>query len=341
MGNLSARNAGKNLLHRVKSISFCLVCFKSQEATANHTMYCLPLADDCGVSERNVLAIMRCLDAGALKGASVMANGAGVALAAAMLGDRLRDNPDIRVGVHLNLFEGRCVAPPHAIPLLADSEGNFRYSLGKLLLSLPLYSPARKTALAAQAALEWRAQVDVLRDLLCAAANQEDVPLYLDGHQHVHAIPALRPALAEVLDTYRFVHVRVPEETRYRCPTPPTLFLAGHLRRELLASWGRSLRRFLRSRGIAAPDFFVGAFASGRLTPEHLEAGLAAISSMTGDGTLVEIMVHPGGAPDMPGTCSFAPFYHAPERIAEETMLLSPRFRKILARHDPSWAQTL
>ncbi len=301
-------------------------------------MRCLPLADDCGVSNANTDAIAHCIDAGALAGASVLAAGAVFERGAAELGRRIAANPALRAGVHLNLLEGRATSPPEAVPLLADGHGNFRRSLAWMCFALPLLSARAKAAFNEQAALEWRAQIDAVRGPLFAAAGKE-TPLYLDGHQHVHAVPTLRPALAAALEHCDVAHVRVPQEPRYACPAPLPLLLAGTARRELLAYWGRSLRPFLAQREIPAPDFFIGAFCSGSMNRARLQAGLAAVAAKTKAGDLVEIMFHPGGDAALGGTGPFSRFYAAPEREEEKALLLSPDFRRALAKHDPSWQE--
>ena len=308
-------------------------------------MHCLPLADDCGISEANVAAIMRCIDAGALRGTSLMACGAALESGAAMLGRRMAENPALRAGAHLNLLEGRCTAAPDSVPLLADEQGRFRFSLGSLCLKLQTLSGRGRSALVGQIALEWHAQITTIHSLLKAATGWEDVPLYIDGHQHVHAIPALRPALGDVLGAVRAVHVRVPEEPRYSCPAPPALAVVGSLRRELLAYWGRSLRAFLAARHVPAPAYFIGGFCSGSMTQERLAAGLAAVAARAANDAVVEIMTHPGPAGDQAGnlakgqagTDTFSRFYAAPEREEEARMLLSPRFHQTLAKYDPTW----
>lgn len=290
---------------------------------------------------------MHCLDTGCLRGTSLLANGAAVEHAVVRLAERMARDSRILAGVHLNLLEGRCTAPAASIPLLAAADGFFRHSLGGLCRLLYASRPSVREAAIEQSAIEWRAQTDTVTGLLQQTLGT--VPrVYLDGHQHVHAIPALRPALSAVLDAVAVTHVRVPEEPRYYCPAPPKLALAGALRRELLAFWGRSLRRFLASRGVPSPDVFIGAFCSGSMTADRLEAGIARAATLAGKGGLVEIMLHPGGnAPDGNSGGArtrsggkdreFERFYAAPEREVEKNLVLSSFMRQILAKHDPSW----
>lgn len=272
-------------------------------------MRCLPVADDCGVSSPVTDIILRCIDAGSLRGTSVLAGGACAREAAHALGARLYRHPELAVGVHLNLLEGRCTAPPADIPLLADERGWFRHGLGSLWAAATLSRGAKQTALREQMLRECRAQIDWVQGavragwLAARAAEHPEVepgdasgcpPCYLDGHLHIHSIPAFRPVLGALLDSYRFRHVRVPAELRRRMPVPPARQLAGGARRELLSWWGVGLRGFLRQRGAAFPGYFVGSFASGGMTLPVLREGLAAIEAQApAADALVEIMFHP------------------------------------------------
>lgn len=300
-------------------------------------MRCVPLADDCGISTTNVDAIIRCVDAGSLRGTALLACGNALQYAVDRLTERMRGKTPVMAGVHLNLFEGFCCAPQEQIPLLADDSGRFLHSLGSFYRTLYLAPKSKKNALMDQATIEWLAQIKRIRDLFSMVFGKEDTPLYLDGHQHVHAIPALRPALSAVLEQERFTHVRVPQEITYMYPSSVSLRIKGTARRELLALWGKQLRQFLDKRAVKAPHFFLGAFASGNMTIECVEAGLAAVAKQAGKNDMVEIMAHPGAHNPQNGTDLFGQFYSAPEREKETAMLLSPRFRQALMRHDPEW----
>lgn len=338
-------------------------------------MRCLPLADDCGISAPVTDAIFQCLDAGGLRGASVIAGGACAVEAARALGGRLYKNPDISIGIHLNLLEGRSVSSPADVPMLVDEQGWFRRGLGGLWTAVTLSAARKKQALLEQMVHECRAQVDVVRTAVHAgwhaafaqenpgAAEPEECPFsfYLDGHLHIHAIPAFQPVLAAVLDHYSFSHVRTPVEARCFLPAPLSLQLTGGLRRELLGLWGRGLRSFLDQRGVAFPDFFVGAFASCNLTLPVLEKALRHVrDTANSPDALVEIMFHPfsvqannvdsaaqppSSQPLSEPSCSgiaarqaaLGKSYATPGRRAEAAMLLSPDFQRLMLGYDPSW----
>ena len=291
-------------------------------------------ADDCGLTDGITTAILDC--GGALAGASVMAGGDCPERAARALEASLSCRCGLPVvGVHLNLLEGRCMLPPDQLPLLARPDGFFRHSLGSLCLALAKPFSRARQALLDEIAAEWTAQAEHIRAAVPSAR------LYLDGHLHVHVLPALRPVLFALLQRFPVDYVRVPAEPRYFAPAPPGLQLFGNLRRELLRLWCGGLGAELRKRGVRTPDCFLGAFCSGAMTLPRLAAGLAHARKTLASDALVEIMFHPGGfGPDDADAARDLPyrkFYLAPERNAEYALLRSAEFHHLMFSHDDEW----
>ncbi|WP_027187353.1 carbohydrate deacetylase [Desulfovibrio cuneatus] len=342
-------------------------------------MHCLPLADDCGISTAVTDSILRCLNAGSLRGTSLLANGTCMHSAAQTLGMALYTQPELAIGVHLNLLEGRCTLPPAQVPLLADEEGWFRYGLGGLWAAATLGTAAQRNNLQKQMLAECCAQIDAVQAALhhgwqaaWAAQHPNAVPqetcppcppCYLDGHLHIHCLPAFRPVLGALLRTYNFRHVRVPAELRQWMHAPLGLQMVGGLRRELLGLWGRELRCFLQEQNVPFPGYFIGSFASGSMTLPLLQKCLEAITKRTpAPEALVEIMFHPyphtvATAAPLPQAkpqpqpslhsaiaarqARLAAAYTAPSRKQEEALLLSPQYHHVLASHDPSWQKSI
>lgn len=337
-------------------------------------MRCLPLADDCGISPAVTESILRCLKAGSLRGTSLLANGACMHSAAHTLGMALYAQPELTIGVHVNLLEGRCTLPPAHVPLLADEDGWFRHGLGGLWAAGTLRSGPHKQALQEQMVAECSAQIDAVHDALhrgwqaAWAAEHPSAPLqtcppcppcYLDGHLHIHSLPAFRPVLGALLRKYHFRHVRVPAELHQWMPAPLGLQLVGGLRRALLSLWGQQLRRFLQEHNMPSPDYFIGSFASGGMTLPILQKSLDAVAQHgPAPDALVEIMFHPyphtGAAPTALGQTPSQPHashhaaiaarqaqlaaaYNTPSRMQEESLLLSTQYQQVMASHDPSW----
>ncbi len=333
-------------------------------------MRCLPLADDCGISRPVTETIFRCLDAQSLRGTSVLAGGEYAAEAAQALGRRLYHTPQLAVGVHLNLLEGRALCPPAELPLLTDARGWFRHSLPSLWAALRLATRAEHRAFTQQMLLECRAQIHRVQAAVQAGWNeargadatpvqQQAIcpPLYLDGHLHIHALPAFRPVLHALTEEYAFSHVRVPAELACAMPASAGLLAVGTLRQSLLGLWGKNLRAWLDQKGIRHPDYFIGAFASGSMSLPMLKAGLERVrAEQPQEKALVEIMLHPCPLPAAPEAdaakqqyaakqsvatrqARLATAYTNPARYRETQMLLSPAFHQLMAQHDPSWQE--
>ncbi|MCK6459747.1 MAG: ChbG/HpnK family deacetylase [Planctomycetes bacterium] len=226
-------------------------------------------ADDAGFDRATDDAILRC---------SRIARSASVAVNGPTAAEFVARAQGIALGIHVNLTEGAAVAGPART--LTDGEGRF---LGKE----ELWDRARRGGLdPSEARREVRAQWE-RGEMLGIRAT------HVDGHNHVHVIPAVREALP------RHVYVRVPLD---RAPAPPFLHLpwAADAR-------GRRLDRFTGYRFAAEPT---------------AEVFLASLEGLSGS---VEFMVHPGARA---GTA----FVSSPDRDRETEVLSSPALADELRR---------
>jgi chitin disaccharide deacetylase len=137
-------------------------------------------ADDFGMSEGVSAGILRLVDQGRISATSVMTNGPAWRRFAPDLQDRAGP---IGVGLHFNLTSG---APLGAMPQWANR--------GRLL---PIGSAIRKTlgpgAPLDEVEAEFERQLSAFQD----AFGRE--PDFVDGHQHVHALPRIRDRILKVL----------------------------------------------------------------------------------------------------------------------------------------------
>ncbi len=291
---------------------------------------CMFHADDCGLTPGVTEGILEGIRRGRLQSASVMAGGLRAAEAMAAL----RGLPQAFAAVHLNVLEGKACADPGRVPDLVDEAGFFRLSLSALLWEL--FRGGRKAErLKEQIHAEFCAQIDAVRQGLGRDAVR------LDGHLHVHAIPSLAPVMEEIIGSYPVEYLRVPHELRYVPRLPASRRIPGILCREMLAAWSGPLRALALRRGIAVPDYFVGAYASGSMSLEALRRGLektARAAAARGGPALVEIMLHPGRADNGAGgdraawygASHYAKAHNRPQREAELALLLSAQFADML-----------
>ena len=141
-------------------------------------------ADDYGLCESMSSYIQKCIEKGALNKVSVFPNFEKIDL------NKISENENIRISLHLNLVEGKCMADVNEVDLLADKNGDFKHTfIGLLKLNL-----FHKKVFEAQVYKEIKKQVLFWKNILPKGA-----PFCIDSHQHTHIIPAVFRSLIKVL----------------------------------------------------------------------------------------------------------------------------------------------
>ena len=160
-------------------------------------------ADDLGRSRAVTDNIFSCFD-GVLSSASIMANGDDYDHAITVFN---RDFNHHRLGIHLNITEGRACLPPEQIPLLVDNEGYFQHSFFSLLMTYYTGNRAKREAIRSQVELEVRAQIEKVFDSI-----GDNAGINVDGHQHIHTLPFVFDSLLAIGKTLPISYVRLPRE---------------------------------------------------------------------------------------------------------------------------------
>lgn len=157
-------------------------------------------ADDFGISRGVNAAICEAHSKGILSSTSLMVNQefAAEAVAAA------QKMPELEVGLHLNLTNEKPAANPKDIPLLVGADGKLKNGFVKLLL-LSLVHPQK---FAKQAETEIRAQVQKYENTGLKMAH-------IDGHRHVHLIPAVFKIVRKIQRENGALRVRVMNENLF------------------------------------------------------------------------------------------------------------------------------
>jgi predicted glycoside hydrolase/deacetylase ChbG (UPF0249 family) len=203
-------------------------------------------------------------------------------------------------GVHLNLCEGR---PLTAGSTLMDGEGRFH----------------RKRALFARA-LSGRLSLRELETEIQAQIGRiHDAGVrisHVDGHKHLHQLPVVSRAVANVLPRFGISRVRI---TRLRSPRAATR--ASSLVREVI-SWQAAA--VFRRAGLRSPVRTVDLTALLHDPSESPQRGITRVVDTRG---VVELCCHPG----TPAADQDKPGSH--RRADELSYLLSPSFRELLAAH--------
>jgi predicted glycoside hydrolase/deacetylase ChbG (UPF0249 family) len=260
----------------------------------------LPLivhADDFGETIEITDGICQAMGAGAVTSTSVMANMPGTKYAL----QRAREfGGQASFGVHLNLCEGR---PLTAAATLIEESGRFPRKRALFTRAM-----ARRLSLR-ELEVEIAAQIGLVRDA--------GVPIsHVDGHKHLHQLPIVSTAVANVLPRFGIERVRITRVRSLRSLEKPSVFV-----RELIA-WqaGRVFGRAkLRS---PARTVDLRAILANRVlqcrTQRIVDVGRRERGA-------VELCCHPG----TPAADLDKPGSH--RRSEELEYLLSPGFRELLA----------
>jgi chitin disaccharide deacetylase len=249
-------------------------------------------ADDFGAAVEVNQAVERAHRDGILSAASLMV----AAPAAQEAIVRARAMPDLHVGLHLVLVEGKPVLPAAAVPLLVDSSGKFRTDMARAGTAM-FFRPAVRRQLEEEIA----AQFEAFRATGLALDH-------INAHKHFHLHPTIAKIIVKFARLFGVKGARVPLEPR------SVLESIEHCRFSGVAALTRpfalGLRRNFRRAGMVVPDQVFGLAWSGAMTPGRL-AGLIQNLPMG----LSEIYLHPAVGP-YPGC---APGYRYREELSALT----------------------
>ncbi len=212
-------------------------------------------ADDVGLVDGVADAVVSLAARGRLSAASCVTNGPGWPRAAAVLAAA---EASLELGLHFNLSEGE--------PRSAELRAHWPTLPG--LARLLVLAHLRRLPIAAIGA-EFLAQAEAFTGGIGRA------PAFVDGHQHVHALPGIRRVVLDVIATW---------------PGRPAVRNTGRLlgpgadfkRAVIEASGGRALRRDLVARGIPHNRDLLGAYDFAAVDYGRLVRGWLAESTREG-----------------------------------------------------------
>ena len=269
--------------------------------------YVIFTADDFGLSDALNGAVALAYRQGLLRCAGVMAAASRTQVAMRLA----RELPDLCLGLHLALIQGRAVLPPKHLPHLVNPQGFFAndpVTTGWRYFRQSHVLPEIRRELAAQIELVQRAGLTIW---------------HLNSHLNLHLHPSIFPIVVDLAREYGIPAVRLAWEdwrtTLALAPDGPLPKIAQGLIFALLA---RRAERIARAAGLIFNDHLFGLLNDGRMT----EAYLLGLVPRLKPG-VTEIYCHPGLFAD-PELMRWAPNYRRQEELAA---LLSPRLKGTLA----------
>lgn len=159
-------------------------------------------ADDFGMSEANNRAVLEAYQAGLLKSASLTPNGEAFKEAVEEI---IPQCPDLGVGIHLNIIEGKALFEDSSE--LNDADGNFTNSWGEILFKT--YNPKNSDFLA-QVEREFRLQIQKVLT--------KTPVTHIDSHVHTHGIPRIFELVCKLAKEYGIKQIRTQFEKPYIIP---------------------------------------------------------------------------------------------------------------------------
>jgi len=231
-------------------------------------------ADDFGLLPEVNSGIIACFKAGSITSTTLMVNTEGVADAVRLA----KKNPDLSVGLHFNLTQGKPVSSPTEIPTLISDTGAFfpRAGFEKRVLLRKIRTRDVKR--------EFKAQLDRFEEFGLEMTH-------IDSHHHVHMFPSIFKIVSDFAEK-RGLPLRIPWVSyRFIRPTLKLQGLTAILRKVLLQILTAKIPTSSYDK-IVVPNKFLsihdyGAF-SGEISPnQYIRLLTAATPGLT------EIMVHP------------------------------------------------
>ncbi len=242
-------------------------------------------ADDYGMNDTVSKHIKECVDAGAINTVSIFPNFDSVDLE-----DLTKDN-NLRISLHLNLVEGKCMAKPDEVSLIADQDGNIKHTFGGLL-KLGIF---KRGEFERQIEKEIKAQVVYWKKRL-----PEGKGFCIDSHQHTHMIPAVFKTLVKVLreEEIDIRHMRVPAEPLLPFIKKPSIYCTYsvvNLIKQWLLKFLWLINRPQAKKQKIPTAIFLGILFSGRMDDKRVSEILKEYKKLALKRNCdIEVLFHPG-----------------------------------------------
>jgi chitin disaccharide deacetylase len=238
-------------------------------------------ADDFGLAVEVNEAVEAAHRRGVLTAASLMVGGP----AAQDAIDRARKLPQLAVGLHIVVVEGRPTLPPKLVPGLVDSSGNLRRDLVRFGVDIALCRETRR-----QLRAEIDAQFEAFRATGLALAH-------VDAHKHYLLHPVVADTIISAGRDFGMRVLRIPCEPRATlAKCEPLSFTRGDF---ALEAWAAALKRKTLRAGLAVPDAVYGRRWSGAFNSRRM----AALIKIMAPG-LNEIYCHPATSDSFTGSAA-------------------------------------
>ncbi len=235
-------------------------------------------ADDFGMTSAYNTAILEGYETGILKSASLVANGDAYEEAVTKV---IPACPELGVGVHLNIIEGKALAAE--IGLLTDSNGVFNNSYGQMIIK-----SYQKKEFLEQAEKEFRAQIEKIK-------SSGIKPTHIDSHVHTHAIPPLFELVCKLAKEYEIPQIRTQFERPYLVPDIlihlNLKYPVNLIKIALLNSFTIINKPKVKRYGLTTNDYLLGVGYTSMMSSLTVSSGLYVLKDKK--NIVAEALIHP------------------------------------------------
>ena len=215
---------------------------------------------------------------GLLKSASIAANGNAFAEA---ITEIIPQCPDLGVGIHLNILEGKSICTD--LKTLTNEEGFFNQSYIQLLIKS--YNP-KETDFLAEVEREFRRQIEKVMSKTSVT--------HIDSHVHVHSIPRIFDIVCRLAKEYGIKQVRTQFEKPYLIPDLykhlNKTFFVNLIKVALLDTFTVFNEATAHKYGLKTNDYLIGVSYTSMMDALSVAYGAMAINM---DKVVVEALIHP------------------------------------------------
>lgn len=237
-------------------------------------------ADDFGLCESVNEGIVEAHCKGVLTSATIMAN----MPAAEQAVEMAKKLPNLGVGVHLNLTNGRPICQDDGLKRLLNAEGDFAVSPGKLA-KLSLFSGEIRVAIEAELAsqIQWIIERGIK-------------PTHLDSHKHIHGFPTIFRIVCRLAKRFEIPAIRFTYEPKQVC-FPPWPAIDKKSRKRAIMVRLMAKINYWQNCSFFKTNALLGVAHTGCINVNFFRA-----VSLYNSAATAEVMTHPGYTYDLDAT---------------------------------------
>ena len=230
-------------------------------------------ADDFGRSKANNRAVLEGYNNGFLTSASLCANGKAFNAA---VNEILPECPDLGIGVHLNIVDGKALTESD---MLTDKKGRFNNGF----LSILLKSNSQRFLY--QVEQEFRAQIELVQ-------RYHEID-HITSHNHIHAIPSIFNITVKLAEEYNIPYVRTHYEEFYVIPSIKRhlsfRYPLNIIKLIVLNAFSKKNKKLSAQSTIKTNDYIIGIGYEGMMDSDAVSCGIEDFE----EDCTVETPIHP------------------------------------------------